>query len=289
MPERNNQTLLRLSEAEQKNMTLEVAKCPAIKTVGLSNPENTPIWVGKTFRLDLELCPLYTSGTPMDASTLSERADNEDDILGSRVGNKWVAIKHTLNVINTTLANKGCQLEARATYADIGVLAANPEATNPTAILRHGELYEKLLSGYCQEKSIPLTFRHMSDVVVEESRRVPNFLITDPKDILGIKFEKEEDLVRHLLKILKIEDEVKLGTKSLNKRAEVLWRTLQNSGWNIGLWKGLVHQYVYYLEKMVEGCDMRLGVERAEMLLTLPRLRSNSPLAKMQILNILVN
>ncbi|HUD45038.1 MAG TPA: hypothetical protein VMR41_05825 [Patescibacteria group bacterium] len=236
-----------------------------------------------TLRLALEFCPIYSLNTSLTTSHLDVFVPNEQGIISSRVGMKWIATKECLTELNKVCQKFETKLELFATFADIGVLTERRMDTNPEILIEHENLYRKLLGEICDSGNIGLNFRKLSEIApISVERNVDQFVISSDGKILDSRPTVEE-----LLPMLGfIEGEIPLNSGRQRNRANVLLSLLDGCNGNIDVLRGLLNTYINY--PTTKDCDMHLSVERGGSLCALQVLHSQADSRQIPKLNIIV-
>lgn len=261
--------------------TLEVAKQALVKVeeLLLLSPKIIAakwnhldaLFLPKVVRLAVEFCPLYLSGTTLESSQVDPNPQEENDVVKSRVGNKWIAAKLAIKLIKDVLQRTGCDLTIQAIFADIGVLLAGEEQANPTVVEKHWNLYQRLLKDFCKNANVDLEFCRLSAIKpFDQSRVVGNFIIAAQNNGRIDKNIKPEKL----LKIVGIQEEMKtMDAKTMEEWCSTLVSLLNASNGNITILKGLVNTYLNY--ETAGSSDMHLRIEGGSGLLSLRSLVSD--------------
>lgn len=256
-------------------------KSSSIKAVSLSNFEDMIMPTHGPVILALELCPLYKPGT-LEASQLESNPVDENSILNSRVGKKWIATQHTVSVISDFLEQQGRTLSVQATFGDMGVLAAKQEDANTNALDQHSALYEKLFSEFCERKNIELRYRRLSQIMTN-GHNVPSFLIAEGSNTTDTAYSIDD--FKDMLNLPNLPTARNID----RKRAQVLKYALSNLGGNVDVFRGFVNTYLHGIPQAAQGANLHLGMERAEWILALQTIQRHSADKKIPAINVLVS
>lgn len=255
---------------------------PSIAGVEIVNLHRVNKSRGETVRIELQYCPLYAPGSLAESSLIPD-ARGVKEIVGSRVGKKWIATQEALKHTADFTRAHGRTLEVVMTFADWGVLAGSPKAANAQVLRQHGEVYEEEARKMCQEIGVGYVFRKMSDEVGAslEKRGIGQFVVA--KDSRTI--DPNDDPRKMLANLGLSELDVPVGDqRQMEQTRRVLKEVIGASGGNREIARGLVGAYCVALPELVSGHDFHLGMERSTLLLDLSMLGHNRNNAALNVL-----
>lgn len=266
-------------------LTEALESSPAIKGIEFVHLENLQIDPDTGITLAIETCPLYLPGS-LPESRLDTNPQGEASILASRVGNKWAAIKYTIQEFQKVISDMGLPFAIHAVFGDKGVIVGKERDANKDVISAHSDLYREQLTRFCRDREIAIEFHNLSEFPdpEEEEHRVPDFIVVENGGVT-----EETPSIEELVTILKLNTgDIPLSSNTQLKRAQVLQHAFENCGGSWPLWKGLVKTYLYYVPMSASRGNIHLGLERAEWLIKLQSVRTQSPQYKMPTINVAV-
>lgn len=230
---------------------------------------------GKTLVLGLDFCPLYETDTSISESRLMPNPSSEEDVLRSRVGGKWLAVKQAVDLLTEALTPHDVNLKVNATFADVGIFASNKHEAKSKTIESHGNLINDLLNKFFGERGIPFFFRQLSSLpTIDPNSRVKSFAIASESRLIPVIGAETVSKLVPLTKRLKPE------------RKDLLNSLLQGCDGRADTFQTLVNTYLNY--DVTSECDIHLSVERSDGILALQSAADSLRPRQIPTLNILV-
>lgn len=262
---RNNQEFrapLRFSRSVVENLkqaNVSVKKADNIYLLDLITDE--PLMVTMT------LCPLYEVGKLSQSCLMTHPAS----IQQSRVAEKWSAGVRALEVIQNTCVQKGQNIEAILTFADLGVISGNPENENALLLDYHQQVYQNAAQIDLGERlGINYSMQKYSDLVSMHPR-----FVSAGEQIVYMNEDQAKVEVKELLQRLAIlglkfnSNLIDLENMLIDKRAMRIIRGLMRTKddiaeatYNINLAQGLIYQYGRFDALTTHPGALNLFIER---------------------------
>lgn len=242
-----------------KQANVSVKKADNVYLLDLTTDE--PLTVTMT------LCPLYEVGKLSQSCLMTYPAS----IQQSRVAEKWSAGVRALEVIQNTCVQKGQNIEAILTFADLGVISGNPENENALLLDYHHQVYQNAAQIDLRERlSINYSMQKYSDLVSMHPR-----FVSAGEQIVYINEDQVKVEVKELLQRLadlglKFNlNLVDLENMLIDKRAMKIIRGLMRTKddiaeatYNINLAQGLIYQYGRFDALTTRPDALNLFIER---------------------------
>ncbi len=238
--------------------------------------------LGGKLVVGMEFCPLYQDGTGIESSKLIKNPTTEDDILNSRVGNKWIAAKAAIEALHQVARSFGLILSVELVFADIGVFVTTEEEKDSQSVERHKQLCGATMQEFCDQLGCNFTLRELSTIEpISKKRVVKPFIVTGQNNFLNPN-ASTSSFTNHL----SITKRELARDESLEKKLPALRRLLRVCNGNIDSFRGLVNTYINY--DTATQCDVHIGLERIDELLSIASFMPESSLRTKPSLNILV-
>lgn len=236
---------------------------------------------GSTLRVSAVFCPLYIKNTSLSESGLQPITEtdlsNEQLIIDSRVGQKWMTTKLVLEKLSDILKSDRIKIHFKVFFSDVGVFVTDLDPKNPHLLSQHQTLYNNCLESFCQKKGFSLTFKNLSELpLVDNTRQTPMFTRANAGQNAN-----------HLKKLNSILSITGLFPDQLKpNKAKLLIKLFEICGHNPVIFRDLINTYTNYHPST--DSDLFINIERFDGLLALQTALKSSHVATIPHLNILV-